>query len=206
MNWTSVFSSVYPSCVWRMPQHGNAVYFTFDDGPTPEVTEAVLDLLDAHEAKATFFVIGKNVVQHPELYQKILARRHSVGNHTYHHERGWQTSLNDYLSSIEQTTKQVSSALFRPPYGRITPAQVRALKPYYRIVMWDILSYDFDPKQTPEKCAQRVIQKLRPGAIVVFHDSSKAKKNMLPALEACLAYCKKMKLIPVALPMSYHAY
>jgi len=172
--------------VWKMPAGKQHVYFTFDDGPTPGVTDVTLDLLRAKGARATFFCLGKNVVQHPDLFQRILSEGHAVGNHSYDHPDGWNTEQFFYLRNILQASKYIPSNLFRPPYGRITPAQVRALKARYRIIMWHVLSADFDVKNSARQCLDNVIENTTDGSIVVFHDSLKAADRMLYALEGSL--------------------
>ena len=178
--------------IWKMPEGEQRVFFTFDDGPTPGVTDEALDILKAHQAKATFFCLGKNVAKHPELFARILQEGHAVGNHSYDHPDGWNTEHFYYLRNVLQASKFISSALFRPPYGRITPAQVRALKSRYRIVMWHVLSADFDVKNSARQCLDNVIENSTDGSIVVFHDSLKAADRMLPALEGSLGALQKL--------------
>ncbi len=172
--------------VWNVQDAGNKIYLTFDDGPTPDVTSGVLSLLDAYQAKATFFCIGKNVIEHPEIFQRTVLNGHSVANHSFSHENGWKTNNRDYYKSYLKCAEIVDSRLFRPPYGKITQSQARAIGKRSNIIMWDVLSGDFDPKTNANACARRVIKNTRPGSIIVFHDSFKAKDKMLPALEQCL--------------------
>jgi peptidoglycan/xylan/chitin deacetylase (PgdA/CDA1 family) len=183
--WLKMF---YRGCVWQMPASGNKVYLTFDDGPHPEVTPVVLDILSAFQAKATFFCIGNNVRTNAEIYDRILREGHVTGNHTYHHLNGWKVTNEAYFRDIAETGKLVRSHLFRPPYGRITPFQIRALKEGHlqlKIIMWTLLSGDFDTSLTPEACCESVLKRLSPGQIIVFHDSKKAEPRVrfvLPAL------------------------
>ena len=176
----------YPECVWRLPTDGKDVYLTFDDGPTPEVTPWVLEELDKVGAKATFFLIGRNVEAHPEIVAQIRDRGHSIGNHCYNHEKGWVTADADYLESVAKTNALLQSNLFRPPYGRIKKSQIAALKDRYKIIMWDVLSHDYDKRLTPEECITNVVDNVRPGSIIVFHDSVKAWPNLCTSLPEVL--------------------
>ena len=178
----------YPSLLWQMPAGNQTLYLTFDDGPHPKITPKVLDLLDQYQAKATFFCVGENVARFPQTYAEILNRGHRTGNHTMNHLNGWKTNLNLYYENVNECRKLVDSDLLRPPYGRITPAQIQALKKEYKIVMWSVLSYDFDTETTPEQCLNYVIEHAEDGAIIVFHDSEKSARNMLAALPEVLSY------------------
>jgi len=162
------------------------VYLTFDDGPTPEVTPWVLDTLDKYQIKATFFVLGKNVAEHPELYSEIIKRGHAVGNHTFSHLKGFKVDTNTYLKDIELASKLIDTNLFRPPYGRIKRSQLKALSPKMKIILWAVISCDYEQKITPERVFEIVSKRIKPGSIIVFHDSKKAEKNMKPALEMLL--------------------
>lgn len=177
-----LLQALFSQFTWRIPTSEKVLFLTFDDGPIPEVTPWVLDTLRAFEAKATFFCIGDNVRKHPDIYQQILREGHAVGNHTFNHLKGWETSTSDYLENVRLCRERVKSKLFRPPYGRATAAQTRALRPHYRFVMWEVLSGDFDVKISPEKCLRNVLDNVRPGSIVLFHDSLKAEKRMRFAL------------------------
>jgi peptidoglycan-N-acetylglucosamine deacetylase len=162
------------------------VYLTFDDGPVPGVTDKVLDLLRAADKKATFFCIGDNVRKSPALYQRILDEGHRVGNHTYHHVNGWRTSTDAYVEDAGRCAELVNSGLFRPPYGRITLSQFKVLQPMYKVIMWDVLSGDFDEALDAAACTRNVLENYSRGSIIVFNDSEKAAPRMLPALEAVL--------------------
>lgn len=180
-----------PSLIWKQETIHNerTLYLTFDDGPTPLITDWVLTQLKQYDAKATFFCLGKNVVQHPELYQKIVDQQHSIGNHTFHHLNGWKTMTSNYISDVKSCTKVLPSSLFRPPYGRITFRQARSLRQAnYKIIMWSILSGDFDANITAQQCAKQTIASIYSGAIVVFHDSQKAFSKLQYALPAILDY------------------
>jgi peptidoglycan/xylan/chitin deacetylase (PgdA/CDA1 family) len=170
---------------WKGPAVDNTIYLTFDDGPEPEATPFVLEQLERFGAKATFFCIGANVQRYPSIFRQVLDAGHAVGNHTMTHPNGWHTDNATYVAEIEQTRLLVDSRLFRPPYGRIRHSQVRAIHqhwPNMRIVMWSVVTGDFDSQKSGEWCARQAINKLRPGGIVVFHDSQKA----LPRLQVAL--------------------
>lgn len=186
-----ILKSLYKSCIWNFSPAVPAVYLTFDDGPHPKATPFVLEQLKKYGAKATFFCIGKNVVEQPEIYQQILLDGHSVGNHTHNHLNGWKTATDKYVANIKEAAQYIRSNLFRPPYGRISPFQIKELKKDYRIIMWDVLSGDFDTEITGETCLQNVVFKLQPGSIVVFHDSEKAWDRMSYALPRILEHCKR---------------
>jgi peptidoglycan-N-acetylglucosamine deacetylase len=189
--------SLAPSvCEWEMPVSAEqpAVYLTFDDGPFPLATLFALDQLEKYGAKATFFCIGKNVVEHPEIYERILSEGHAVGNHTHNHLKGWKTKTKDYLENTVQASKYIHSKLFRPPYGRISRGQAGKLHEMgYRIIMWTLLSGDFDIKLDKKRCLENVVFNLKPGDIVVFHDSQKAWDRMAYVLPRVLEHCKKNK-------------
>lgn len=184
--------------VWNIPNSENTIYLTFDDGPTPEITERVLEILDKHQIKATFFCIGDNVRKYPEIVQKILSKQHSVGNHTYSHLKGWKTPTKTYISNTEACRMKLNSQftiqnsqIFRPPYGKITPWQSYKLRKLgYKIIMWDVLSKDYDANISAEKCYENVIQNVSSGSIIVFHDSNKAKENVLNSLEKTIETLK----------------
>ncbi|WP_430614994.1 polysaccharide deacetylase family protein [Flavobacterium sp. JP2137] len=173
---------------WKVPNGARKIYLTFDDGPIPEITEWVLQVLDYYQIKATFFCIGDNIDKHPDIFKKIVAAQHRIGNHTQHHVNGWKTDNATYLREVESCAAKIptvlgASMLFRPPYGKIRPSQVTALlEKNYKIVMWTVLSGDYDSKITPERCLQNVVRHSRSGSIVVFHDSLKASQNLTYAL------------------------
>lgn len=178
-----------------MPSEENVVYLTFDDGPHPEITPKVLSLLKEYSASATFFCVGGNAEKYPGIINQILSEGHTIGNHTQHHLNGWKTHSKTYLENIVQCSKFIDSKLFRPPYGKITKKQGKeVLKKGYQIIMWDVLSYDYSSKYTPEKCAKHIVNSIKPGSIVVFHDSEKAEKNMLYALRKLLDYLSQSKI------------
>lgn len=183
---------IYPSGIWNLPGSRKVVYLTFDDGPHPEVTPFVLEQLKKYNAKATFFCIGKNVLSYTSNYRSILSEGHAVGNHTYDHLNGWDTEDAKYLDTIKNATNLIKSNLFRPPYGRIKSSQIRAIKKLnelpQQIIMWDVLSADFDISIHGDQCARNVVQHSRPGSIIVFHDSAKAWDRLKIALPKVLQY------------------
>lgn len=178
----------YSNFVWKIPTTEKIIYLTFDDGPTPEITEWTLATLKTFNAKATFFCVGSNVAKHPEIFQKIICDGHAIGNHTHHHLNGWHTDKEAYFRNIKKCEEVVKSNLFRPPYGRIKKSQYELIKDDYKVIMWDVLSGDFDPKTSPEKCLNNVINNITEGAIIVFHDSLKAADNLKYTLPKVLAH------------------
>lgn len=186
--------SIYKSCSWSIKTNEKILYLTFDDGPHPVITPFVLDELKKINARATFFCIGKNVVAHPVIYQRIIDEGHAIGNHTYNHLNGWKTSDNIYLDDIELAEKYIRSNLFRPPYGRITRFQIRQIaSPRFQLqtIMWSILSGDFDINLKPAKCLENVVLNARPGDIIVFHDSERALDRLKFVLPGTLKYFKE---------------
>jgi peptidoglycan/xylan/chitin deacetylase (PgdA/CDA1 family) len=186
----------YDSYLWSMPANDKSLYLTFDDGPHPQATPFVLKQLKQYNALATFFCIGKNVVAHPEIYHQIINDGHSIGNHTYNHLNGWKTNNDDYMKDIALASREIDSNLFRPPYGRITSFQAKNLKPVMRgkdpkVIMWDVLSGDFDIACTPQQCLANVVLPSVPGSIIIFHDSEKALSKLEYALPRALNYFSK---------------
>lgn len=178
-NIPKVLKKIYPLLNWEETPDGNEVFLTFDDGPIPEVTPWVLEKLKEYDVKATFFCIGDNVLKHPKIYQRILDEGHAVGNHTHKHLKGWNTDDGTYLKDIENAGEFISSNLFRPPYGRIKKSQIKLIQSLnYHIIMWSILSGDYNKNRSPEACFNNVKRNLKPGSVVVFHDSIKADNNI----------------------------
>ncbi len=187
---------VYLHRLWNVDTEEKIIYLTFDDGPHPVATPFVLDELKKYNVKATFFCIGKNVVDYPSIYKRTLEEGHSVGNHTQNHLNGWKTTTGTYLADVTEAAKHIESNLFRPPYGRIRRIQAKGItgameNKLAKIVMWDVLSGDFDESLTKEKCLNNVTSKAKPGSIVVFHDSEKAFPNLKYSLPACLDFFTK---------------
>jgi len=181
----------YPGCIWNIPTDKKVIYLSFDDGPHPVATPFILDELEKFSAKATFFCIGKNVMEEPALYKRILDQGHRVGNHTHNHLNGWKISNKDYFENVLLAAKYIDSDLFRPPYGRINKFQLTHLMSdplRFKVVMWDVLSADFDPKISGDQCAFNVTRYARRGSIVIFHDSAKAFDRMSVALPKVLRY------------------
>ena len=227
MNFTWVkthrlIKTIFSNYVWDIPNSENRVYLTFDDGPTPEITEWTLSQLKNHNAKATFFCIGDNVRKYPEIVQKVIDEGHSIGNHTFNHLNGWKTATDDYVKNVELCYNQKAEGrrqkaegnlhseeenlhskicvlpidLFRPPYGKIKPSQSKVLRKLgYRIIMWDIISYDFDANVSEIKCLENVLSNVQSGSIIVFHDSKKAYKNLEYALPQTLEFLKERGFI-----------
>ncbi len=180
---------LYPTLTWHKNRKEKYVYLTFDDGPIPVVTPFVLNTLKNFNVQATFFCIGENVSNYPEIYKEVLSNGHTTGNHTFNHLKGWNTPDTEYLLNIEKCTSLVDSNLFRPPYGRIKKSQIRKLRlkvPEMKIIMWDVLSGDFDPNISGEECVQNVLKSVTNGSIVVFHDSEKAFQRLEYALPIVL--------------------
>lgn len=204
---------IYPSAIWRIPGKEKKIFLTFDDGPIPEITPWVLALLKKYNAKATFFCIGNNVEKNPDIFRQIIAEGHCVGNHTYNHLNGWKTKKEEYSENILKCDLALNRhrlsvtgnqsniyhppitdnrlPLFRPPYGRMKQSQYSLLTTQYSVIMWDVLSWDFDPGVSEERCLKNVCTKTREGSIVVFHDSLKAKKNLYYVLPKFVEHFQK---------------
>ncbi|MEM7085204.1 MAG: polysaccharide deacetylase family protein [Bacteroidota bacterium] len=212
---------MFPKRIWAFPNSEKKIYLTFDDGPIPEVTPWVLDTLQKHHAKATFFCIGDNIVKHPEIFKRIITEGHAVGNHTFNHLNGKKTDPKTYSENVDKAqsimervilsmdktifTSEENGAgrhtgLFRPPYGQMTATQAKSIQQKgYQIVMWNVLSADYDTSISEEKCFKNVAESMKPGSIVVFHDSVKAQKNMQYALPKVLKLAAKEDLICAAI-------
>lgn len=179
---------LFPNFIWKLPAEDKVVYLTFDDGPIPGVTPWVMEQLAQYNAKATFFCVGENAKKHSSILKSLRNAGHSIGNHTYNHLSGWQTDNVTYLRNVRKGAHAVKSELFRPPYGRVKPSQAKFLNRHYRVVMWDILSGDFDPELSKEQCLSNVIKNTKQGSIIVFHDSLKAKEKLEYVLPKALEY------------------
>jgi peptidoglycan/xylan/chitin deacetylase (PgdA/CDA1 family) len=187
---------IFPNYVWDIPNDGQKVFLTFDDGPTPEITEWVLEQLKKYNAKATFFCIGNNIEKYPEIFQKTIAEGHAIGNHTFDHLNGWKTTTEDYIENVKlyetQNPKLVTRNLFRPPYGKIKHSQSKILRKLgYKIIMWDVLSRDYDQRISSTQCLENVLSNIETGSIIVFHDSVKAEHNLKYVLPKTLEFLKE---------------
>ncbi len=194
-----IVKKIFPNYIWNMPANDNAVYLSFDDGPHPRITSWVLDELKKYNAKASFFCIGKNVVEHPDIYHRIISEGHAVGNHTHNHLNGWKVSDQEYVQDINKAAKHISTNLFRPPYGRIRGKQFnklnKAMEKDTKIIMWDVLSADFDIAVSPEQCLKNVLSNTKAGSIIVFHNSEKAYINLRYALPIVMQLLNEKKCL-----------
>lgn len=199
-NW--IIKKIFSNYTWDISNAGDSktVYLTFDDGPIPEVTEWVLNELKKYNVKATFFCIGDNIDKNPEIFKKVISEGHSIGNHTFNHLNGWKTPTEAYIENTMQceetiqknSSSNLKSKLFRPPYGKIKTSQSRKIRELgYKIIMWDVLSADFDQTLSQKLCLKNATSNLRPGSVIVFHDSIKAFKNLEYVLPKTLAYLKE---------------
>ncbi|OZV71107.1 polysaccharide deacetylase family protein [Winogradskyella aurantia] len=207
--------SVFPNFVWNISTEKKELYLTFDDGPTPDITEWVLNALDAYNAKATFFCIGNNIEKYPQIFKRIVAQGHKVGNHTYNHLKGWKCKTQVYVEDIvkaetvmqqaysnESTETHSKFKLFRPPYGKFKANQAKATQKLgYKIILWDILSFDWDQNVSEDQCSRNVIASAKKGSIVVFHDSLKASRNLKFALPKVLEHFSKENYVFKALEL-----
>lgn len=193
---------LFPEAIWRIKHKGRKVVFlTFDDGPIPQVTPWVLDLLDAHGIKATFFLVGDNVRRSPELFEEIKRRGHSWGNHTMHHLQGMKVGTVRYMRDLTEADRLIGSTLFRPPHGLLRWSQAAGIKNHYNIVMYDLVTRDYSKKLNPEQVLENVKRYTRNGSIIVFHDSLKAERNLREALPAAIRWLKEQGYEFCALPM-----
>jgi peptidoglycan/xylan/chitin deacetylase (PgdA/CDA1 family) len=191
---------IFPNYNWNIPNDEQKVFLTFDDGPTPEITEWVLEQLKKYNAKATFFCIGNNIEKYPEIFQKTIAEGHAIGNHTFDHLNGWKTTTEDYIENVKlyetQNPKLVTRNLFRPPYGKIKHSQSKILRKLgYKIIMWDVLSRDYDQSISATQCLENVLSNIETGSIIVFHDSVKAEHNLKYVLPKTLEFLKEKGFI-----------
>jgi peptidoglycan/xylan/chitin deacetylase (PgdA/CDA1 family) len=181
---------IYPKgLIWNVATDRREVFLTFDDGPVPEITPLVLGILEKYNIKATFFCVGENVQNYPEVFEMLLSQGHAVGNHTFHHVKGWKTDHDSYLSEIEQCSQLVKSKLFRPPHGQINRKIARQVRKKYSIIMWTALTGDYDRNLTGEQCLANAINNTKPGSIIVFHDSIKARERLEYALPLYIEFC-----------------
>jgi peptidoglycan/xylan/chitin deacetylase (PgdA/CDA1 family) len=196
---------IFSAMTWDLPAGDKNLYLTFDDGPTPGVTEFALDALAAAGAKATFFCLGSKAEAHPELMARIAAEGHAIGNHSYSHPNGWKTRDAEYLSDVERAAAVIPSRLFRPPYGRIKITQIEALRSQYHIVMWDVIGGDFDEDISRERCLQNMLDNAKPGSIIVLHDSPKSAEKMKYALPRVLEHFSQQGYSFVTVPVEVPA-
>ena len=184
--------NLFPSLIWRKEQANNNIWLTFDDGPSPETTSFILNILKEEKIPATFFLIGKKIKKHPALFQKIIDAGHVVANHSYSHKNGWLSNNLNYFNDIEECQKLMpKNKLFRPPYGKISPLQIRHLKKQYKIILWDVLSWDFSLNITPKKIKSNVLKNTTSGSIVVFHNNHKSFKNLSSILQETIQELKQ---------------
>lgn len=188
-----LYRLLFPEAIWRVQRHGSGrmIYLTFDDGPVPEVTPRVLQILEEKNVKATFFMVGDNVLRHPELLELVRSKGHHVGNHTMHHLQGMHTRGVTYLRDVANADELIDSRLFRPPHGIMRWGQARALKRRYNIIMYDVVTRDYNSKLSPRRIVDNVIRYARDGSIIVFHDSEKARHNVLAALPEAIDWLKE---------------
>lgn len=193
----TILPFIFPRYTWKRQTNQKTVYLTFDDGPIPNVTEWVLDILRQYNVKATFFCIADNIRKHPHIFNRIIAEGHRVGNHTFNHLNGWKNENEYYLNNILLANEEISKhlildkqpLLYRPPYGKIKKVQANnVLNNGYEIIMWSHLTKDYDKTITPEECYKRAITSMAPGSIIVFHDSIKASQNLYYALPKVIEY------------------
>ena len=182
------YRALFPGVTWRIPAQPKCVYLTFDDGPIPEVTPWVIDILDQYGVKATFFMVGDNVRKYPDIYRMVVERGHRIGNHTFNHIQGIRFLTRNYLANTDKAAEWIPSNLFRPPHGHMRIPQVFKLRKKYRIIMWDVVTRDYSPRLTPPQVLDNVKRYVRNGSIIVFHDSLKAEKNMRYAMPKAIEW------------------
>lgn len=194
----SWFQNLFPGYTWNVKSEDKVIYLTFDDGPIPEITEWVLKVLDEFNAKASFFVVGENVTKNPQIFKQVIDTGHTVGNHTYNHMKGWRTSVQKYIDNVKKGSEVIVAnggeypSCFRPPHGRIKPIQAKILREQYKLIMWSVLSVDYDKSLKAENCLKNTIAATVPGSIVVFHDSVKAEKNLRYVLPKYMTHFSKL--------------
>lgn len=197
-----LYRLLFPEAIWRLPKRGKKVaYLTFDDGPIPEVTPWVLDTLDRYGVKATFFLVGDNVIRNRELFDEIKRRGHSYGNHTMHHIQGFKTDFKHYAGDILQADRIIGSTLFRPPHGLMRWSQARKIKEHYNIIMYDLITRDYNRNLPPQRIIKNVKRYTRNGSIIVFHDSVKSWYNLKNSLPECIEWLKHEGYELLPLPM-----
>ena len=199
--------TLFPNFTWNIDTPHKELYLTFDDGPTPEITNWVLSILKEYNAKATFFCIGNNIEKHPLIFQKVIKQGHAVGNHTYNHLKGWKSKTEEYIEDIKKTQLLINASkphityndlesenlkLFRPPYGKFKVKQSKHIQKLgYKIVLWDVLPFDWDESVSEEICLENITSTAKEGSVVVLHDSVKASRNLKYVLPKILDYYSK---------------
>ena len=181
---------LYPRATWRMDRNEKAVYLTFDDGPIPEATPFILDTLSQYGIKATFFMVGDNVRKYPELYNKVVAAGHRIGNHTFSHIGGFRHTITTYKANADKADQLLHTDLFRPPHGWMRWDQYIWLRRKYRIVMWDLVTRDYSKWMTAEDVLNNVKRYTRNGSIITFHDSLKSIDKLHYALPEAIKWLK----------------
>lgn len=192
----SILRKLFPSLIWNIATNEKKVWLTFDDGPHPKTSPFILDILKEYNIKATFFCVGKNIEKNPEIFERIKTDGHSIGNHSYSHLNGFTTSRNRYLQDVEKCQKLMpNTKLFRPPFGKIYSWQMTKLKCKYKIIMWDVMAWDFDNNISPERCLKNVTDNVKEGSVIVFHDNEKSFKNLQYALVKTINHLKEKGFI-----------
>ena len=187
-----LFQTIFPSLVWKNTTTEKKVWLTFDDGPSPEITPFILDILQRNNVKATFFCLGKQIEKYPEITQRIETENHIIGNHSFSHPNGLTTCTKKYLKDVEKCQNLIpKTTLFRPPFGKIYPWQINKLRNHYKIIMWDVMGLDFDKKTSKEKCLSNVVNNVENGSIIVLHDNEKSFKNLQFALPKIIEILKE---------------
>lgn len=197
-----IVKKIFRNQVWDIPSNKNSIYLTFDDGPTPGLTDKILSILSKYNAKATFFCVGKNVKKYPDLYNQIVSSGNSFGNHSMTHPMGWGKSKKMYLKNVEEAEKLINSNLFRPPYGKINFKSNKALQKKYKIIMWDVVGGDFDKNCSETQLIKNITENAEIGSIIVLHDNVKVKDKMLTALPQIIEKLQSRGFILKAIPFN----
>ena len=184
----AIIEKMFPSIIWNKDRNEKNLYLTFDDGPYEGISPFILDELKKYNAQATFFYLGSQIEKHPRLIRRCLKENHKIGNHTYSHLNGWSTKNSNYFEDIEKSNKLIKSELFRPPYGRIKPSQLKKLKQHYKVVMWDVFSWDFDKNTNSEKCFENILNNTKNGSILVLHENKNSAENVKQVLPKLLSH------------------
>ena len=187
-----IIQYLFPSIIWRKENLQNNIWLTFDDGPSPETTPFILKKLKEEKIKATFFLIGKQIERYPELFKKIIDNGHVIANHSYSHQNGWKSNLSNYLNDIEKCQRLMpENKLFRPPYGKLSPLKIWCLKKNYKLILWDIFTWDFHLNSKPKEIKENVLKHTRSGSIIVFHNNKKSLKNLKLILKETITELKE---------------